>query len=188
MDAENIFPTPGWIGPASPDAGIELLRQLFLQCTHRQNVHFSTLARNYSQPYKVYNSICYITWTAPTLPPRAWLRQRVTPPTRFFWHHGFPTPQPPPPTPSPSPIVSHLQKGWKTKNGKLGKGRGVWCQKSNWEYLCFVDLRELKHLLYWFVSQIYIVFLSVLAVILQSLFLGARLGVLASVWEAPFFQ
>ncbi len=32
MDAENFFSTPVWIGPASPDAGVELLRQLFLQC------------------------------------------------------------------------------------------------------------------------------------------------------------
>ncbi len=28
----ELFSTPVWIGPASPDAGVELLRQLFLQC------------------------------------------------------------------------------------------------------------------------------------------------------------
>jgi len=31
----ETFFEPGWIGPASPDAGIELLRQLFLQCIKR---------------------------------------------------------------------------------------------------------------------------------------------------------
>jgi hypothetical protein len=31
--SSKLFSTPVWIGPASPDAGVELLRQLFLQCS-----------------------------------------------------------------------------------------------------------------------------------------------------------
>ncbi len=36
----KLFPTPGWIGPASPDAGVELLRQLFFTVyrTHSRKV------------------------------------------------------------------------------------------------------------------------------------------------------
>jgi hypothetical protein len=30
---KKLFSIPVWIGPASPDAGVELLRQLFLQCS-----------------------------------------------------------------------------------------------------------------------------------------------------------
>ncbi len=33
-DVGNFISTPVWIGPASPDAGVKLLRQLFLQCMY----------------------------------------------------------------------------------------------------------------------------------------------------------
>ncbi len=38
----KLFSTPVWIGPASPDAGVELLRQLFLQCSRYQWNHIRT--------------------------------------------------------------------------------------------------------------------------------------------------
>ncbi len=39
MSETSFFLTPVWIGPASPDAGVELLRQLFLQWTEETASH-----------------------------------------------------------------------------------------------------------------------------------------------------